>query len=148
MNIALLENAGASLAKVRAIEAMIADVDGLRGMGIPTVSKNKGAHSDPTFRAVMELERLREKLFAEKEQAAKNYLAAEKELEAVPNAEMRAILYWRHFRSLPWHEVAEKLGPGISSDMVKQRYSRYARSLNRAVPVNTASMGGGAAVCS
>ena len=38
MNIVLLENAGVSLAKVRALEAMIADIDGIRGYGIPVGS--------------------------------------------------------------------------------------------------------------
>ena len=133
MNITLLENAGASLAKIHTLEAMITDVDGLRSRGIPVVgTRNNSVHSDPTFRAVLELERLREKLIAEKEQATQEYLAAESEWETVPDDEMRIILYWRYLRKLPWHEVAEKLGSGYSSDTVKQRHSRYVRRLKRA----------------
>ena len=148
MNISLLENARISLAKVRALEAMIADVDGLRGRGISAaVGRNTGAHSDPTHRAVLELEQLREKLFAAKEQAAQDYLVAETELKTVPDDEMRIILYWRHLQKLSWHDVADKLGPGYSSDTVKQRHSRYARSLKRTTPASANPVRGGAAVC-
>ena len=148
MNISLLENAGVSLAKVRTIEAMIADVDGLYCRGLSVVgSRNNGSHADPTFRAVTELERLREKLLTEKEQAAQDYLAAEMELKTVSDNEMRIILYWRHLRHLPWHEVAEKLGPGNSSDMVKQRYCRYVRRLKRPLPTSVHSANGGVSVC-
>ena len=111
MNMALLGNAVVSLAKVRAIEAMIADIDGLHGCGIPAASRNNGGHSDPTFRAVMELERLREKLLVEEVLALQDYRAAVVELETVPDDEMRIILYCATCKNCPGMKSRKSLAP-------------------------------------
>jgi len=144
MDIRILENAGTSLARVRTLEAQIADIDSLCGHSITVVgNKNSGDYSDPTPKAMLKLERLREKLLIEKEQAAQDYIAAETELKNIPDEETRRILYWRYIKRYTWNEISAALGPGNTADMLKQRHSRFIRREKRAMLKGVSSGRGG-----
>lgn len=148
IDITLIETAGNSLSTVHYLESMIANIDGLCGNGISTAGNRKnGSHSDPTFQTALKLERLRKELLAESKIAARNFIAAEEELKTVDDLELRKILYYRHLMNLSWHEVAKELGSGNTSDMVKQKHSRFVRRLKRTMATSVSPTEGGATVC-
>lgn len=127
-----MEKASSALSTIETIEMAIANVDGLCGQGVSYVSgKKNGRHSDPTYQAFQSLYELRGQLNEKRGEALVACDSAAKELKAVPNKDMRKILYLRHLKHLKWHDIAEIFGAGYSADMIKQRYSRFRHGLQR-----------------
>jgi len=128
--ITLLEDAGKAVSRVKAIEMMIADIDGLCGSGIHyAFGKKTGRHSDPTYQAFQSLSERRENLVTAKEKAAVLLDTATIELKRIPDRQLQELLYLRHFKNYKWHEISEHFGAGYSADMLKQRHSRFRRGL-------------------
>jgi DNA-directed RNA polymerase specialized sigma24 family protein len=130
--IKMLQDAYMAHINLRTIKDMLDDADWLGGGGkMPHISKGSaGGSADPTAKAAERLTSMRHNLEAAREEALKTYNAAIKALNELPDVELRKILYLRHLKNLKWHEIAIKFGAGYSSDKLKQRYSRYKRSLS------------------
>jgi hypothetical protein len=130
--IQMLQDAHMARINLKALNDMVEDANWLGGgSGMTYVSRsNTGKHADPTAKAAERLMAMRDNLENAKAQAIATYDTAIKALNGIPDSDMRRILYLRHIKNLKWHDIAVKFGAGYSSDKIKQRYSRYKRSLS------------------
>jgi len=129
MDMTLLANARTTLAKVKTLEMMIADIDGLYAGGLARVQqRGNGCHADPAFHAAQSLDKLRQQLDIKKEQAALAYRMAVEALDNISDDETRQILFLRHIKKCTWEQIASHFGPGYTSSALKQKHSRYLRS--------------------
>jgi len=129
--IKMLQDAHLAQINLKSLDEMIADADWLGGgSSMPSISKGSaGSRTDPTAKAVERLMGMRQKLEKAREEAVTTYNAAITALNALPDVELRKILYLRHMKNLKWHDIAIKFGAGYTSDSLKKRYSRYRLSL-------------------
>lgn len=88
--------------------------------------------TDAVGNVVVKKERLRKRLEELHKMYLDEYDSRLDELESIPDAETRAIMWWRNLHGLDWKQVAQQIGTGYSEDCVKQRASRYLRSRARA----------------
>ena len=129
--IQMLQNAHTASVTLQTTRDMLADAAWLGGgSGTPYVSrKSAGTYSDPTAKSVERLMHLRQKLESTQTNAISMYDAAIAELKRIPDGTIQKILYLRHYKNLKWHDITAIFGTGYTSDMLKQRYSRFCRKL-------------------
>ncbi len=82
-------------------------------------------HGDPTGNAAMRRESLRKRLISMIDRCETVIERAEDELDAIGDAEFRALLRWKLFFHLKWKDIAAKYTNPISADAVKKRFQRY-----------------------
>jgi hypothetical protein len=129
--ITMLQDAYMAHINLCTIKDMLDDADWLGGGGkMPHISiGSAGGHADPTAKAAERLTNMRQKLETARDKALTTYNAAIFALNELPDVELRKLLYLRHLKNLKWHDIAIQFGAGYTSDKLKQKYSRYRRSL-------------------
>ena len=55
-------------------------------------------------------------------------------VSTVPDARMRLILQFRFVDCLPWSDVARKLDPALTGDVVKQQFKRFLKGYPQKAP--------------